>query len=272
VLVTIVTPSLNGMDFVRDCIESTRMQETANVSVEHIFVDGGSSDGTPEFAAANGCTVMTRDDPSIYAALNKGSYNASGTLLGVLGCDDVFLPGALEVVVQHHLRTGARWIIGGCRWLDARDRPRGDFRAPPSWLRASMLASLDWSCIPHISTFLHRDLFVELGGFDPTLRYAGDHEFFARALERERYSRMGRVLTGWHRHGGNLSMSPDPERLREIRMVMERYGPPSAWRRGAYRYLLKTWLNGTNPKWFVCKHADAVRAWRARASDAVTGS
>jgi len=272
VLVTIVTPSLNGMDYVRGCIESTRMQETAIVSVEHIFVDGGSSDGTPEFASAHGCSVLTRDDPSIYAALNKGSYGASGTLLGILGCDDVLLPGALEVVVQHYLRTGARWIIGGCRWLDARDRDRGDFRAPPSWLRASMLASLDWSCIPHISTFLHRDLFVELGGFDPTLYYAGDQEFFARALQRERFSRIGRVLAGWHRHGGNLSMSSDPERLREIRMVMEQYGPLSAWQRRAYRYLLKTWLNGTNPRWFVCKRVDAVRARRARAATAVPGS
>lgn len=45
-LVTIITPSLNGVAYLRDRIESTRSQQTTDVEVEHLVVDGGSTDST----------------------------------------------------------------------------------------------------------------------------------------------------------------------------------------------------------------------------------
>lgn len=260
VLVSIITPSLNGIEYLPECIASTQRQATRNVEVEHVFVDGGSTDGTVEFAASQGCTVLTREESSVYFALNKGARNSNGTLLGSLGCDDVFLPGALESVVQHYERTGARWLVGGCRWIDQRGTPRGDLRAPPSWLPASMHASLGWSCFPDQSTFLHRDFYFELGGYDNSFNYSGDYDLYARALHREPFARINRILTGIRRHGDNLSMSADPKRLAEERAVAERYGPQSEWRRSAYRYMLKLWLNSTNPTWSLCKRIDAFQA------------
>jgi glycosyltransferase involved in cell wall biosynthesis len=55
VLISVVTPTLNAIYYLRDCIESVRIQQTPNVQVEHIVVDGGSSDGTVEFARSRGC-------------------------------------------------------------------------------------------------------------------------------------------------------------------------------------------------------------------------
>jgi glycosyltransferase involved in cell wall biosynthesis len=265
VLVSIITPSLNGIEYLPECIESTRRQATRNVEVEHIFVDGGSTDGTAEFAAAQGCTVLTREELSVYFALNKGARHANGTLLGSLGCDDIFLPGALDSVVQHYQRTGARWLVGGCRWMDRREVPRGDLRAPPTWLSASMHACLGWNCIPDLSTFLHRDFYFELGGYDNSFMYSGDYDLYARALQREPFARIDRIITGVRRHGDNLSLSVDPRRLAEERAVTERYGPRSEWQRTAYRYLLKLWLNGTNPKWFLYKRIDALHSRRPNA-------
>lgn len=266
-LVTVVTPSLNGMTYVRECIESTRRQETDRVQVEHIFVDAGSSDGTPQYAQSQGCAVI-REQSGIFEALNTGSFSAQGVLLGFLGCDDVLLPGALDAVVARAERSGRRWIIGGCRWIDARGTSRGRFRAPPGWLTPSTLASLGWSCVPHTSTFVHRDLFAELGGFNPKFRYAGDYEFFARALERERFSRLPQVLSCFRRHGGNMSMRIDDIHLAEIQSVAERFAPTSAPRRTASRYLLKAWLNATNPSWFAMKRID----WRRQSADATGAS
>jgi len=260
VLVTIVTPSLNGMKFLRECIESTRRQRTRNVDVEHIFVDGGSTDGTAEFAASQGCTVLTREEPSVYAAVNKGSYKSNGRLLGTIGCDDIFLPGALDAVVRHHERTGAQWLVGGCRWMDERGVPRGDLRAPPGWLTVPMHVSLGWSCFPHISTFVHRELFLELKGYDSNFMYSGDYDFFARALRHGSFTRIKRILTGHRHHGANLSMAPDPRHFAEDKAMVERYGPESRWQRAVYRGLVKMWLNGTNPRWFVYKRIDGLRA------------
>ena len=259
-LVTIVTPSLNGMEFLRECIESTRRQKTRNVDVEHILVDGGSTDGTVEFAASQGCTVLTRDKPSLSAALNKGCYNSNGTLLGTIGCDDIFLPGALDAVVRHHERTGAQWLVGGCQLMNERGVPRGYRRAPPSWLTVAMHASLGWNCFPHVSTFVHRELFLELNGYDSDFMYAGDYDFLARALRHGSFTRIRRILTGVRHHGTNLSMTPDPRRFAENKSMVERYGPESRWQRAAYRGLLKVWLNVANPRLFVYKRIDGLRA------------
>ena len=256
-IVTIVTPSLNGMQYLAECIESTSRQESDRVEVEHIIVDGGSTDGTPEYAASRGCKVMYRDG-GITEALNIGSLAARGVLLGILGCDDLLLPGALDAAVADYERSGRRWIVGGCRWLDARGHDIGEFRSPPPWLTAPMLASLRWSCIPTTSTFVHRDLFADLQGFDPTFQYAGDYEFFVRALERERFSRITRVLSCCYRHGANVSTRLDDIHRAETQRVAERYAPPAQLRREAYRFLLKAWLNATNPRWFAMKMVHRV--------------
>jgi glycosyltransferase involved in cell wall biosynthesis len=258
VIVTIVTPSLNGMRYLPNCIESTRSQEGDRVEVEHIVVDGGSTDGTPEYAASRGCKVMYREG-GIYEALNIGSHAARGLLLGILGCDDFLLPGALDAVVADYERSGRRWIVGGCRWLNSRGHDIGTFRSPPAWMTAAMLASLGWGCVPTTSTYLHRDLFAELRGFNTAFDVAGDYEFFVRALERERFSRLGNVLSCCYRHGTNTSMQLDDVHRAEIQRVAEHGAPASQLQRTSYRFLLKAWLNARNPWWFTMKTINRMR-------------
>ena len=84
-IVTVVTPALNGMRWLPECIDSTQQQAGPDIEVEHIVVDGGSSDGTPDYAASRGCTVLTREEPSVAFAINKGAANASEELIGFLG-------------------------------------------------------------------------------------------------------------------------------------------------------------------------------------------
>ena len=145
-IVTVVTPSLNGMRYLPQCIESTKRQQSDRVEVEHIIVDGGSTDGTPEYAASQGCKVMFREG-GIYEALNIGSRSARGVLLGILGCDDFLLPGAVDAIVAGYERSGRRWIIGGCRWLDAQGRDIGKFRSPPD------MADRAYARIAHVELY-----------------------------------------------------------------------------------------------------------------------
>jgi len=257
VIVTIVTPSLNGMSYLPHCIESVERQGSDRVEVEHILVDGGSSDGTPDYAASRGCKVMYRDG-GIYEALNIGSHAARGLLIGILGCDDFLVPGALDAVVADYECSGRRWIVGGCRWLNQRGHVIGTFRSPPEWMTAPMLASLGWGYIPTTSTYVHRELFTELRGFNTAFGVAGDYEFFVRALERERFSRLRHVLSCCYRHGSNTSMRFDGIHRAEIQRVVEHGAPASRLRRTSYRFLLKAWLNATNPRWSMMKNVHRV--------------
>jgi glycosyltransferase involved in cell wall biosynthesis len=259
-LITVVTPTLNAMEYLADCVESTRRQKTDNLEVEHVVVDGGSTDGTVEFARSQGCVVMTGKDEGIFDAVNKGSFNSNGVLLGFLGADDTLLPGALDAVARHHQRHGANWLVGRVRWTDARGVVRGDLSAPPTWITASMLASLGWNCIPHTATYMHRELFEQLGGFDKGFKYSGDYDFFVRARRRDIFVRIPRALSCFRRHGQNMSMRMDEPQLAENEAVAQRFGPAAAWQRTAYRYFLKLWLNGENLPWSVQKRLDAARA------------
>ena len=53
-LVTVVTPTLNAIAYLDECIRSVERQAGPNVTVEHIVVDGGSTDGTAELRARRG--------------------------------------------------------------------------------------------------------------------------------------------------------------------------------------------------------------------------
>ena len=57
-LVTVVTPALNGMRWLSECIDSTMRQVTPEVEVEHIVVDSGGTDGTPEYAVSRGGEML----------------------------------------------------------------------------------------------------------------------------------------------------------------------------------------------------------------------
>jgi glycosyltransferase involved in cell wall biosynthesis len=259
VIVTVVTPALNGMRWLTQCIDSTQRQAGPNVEVEHIVIDGGSSDGTPDYAAARGCTVLTREEPSIAFAINKGAFNSTGELIGFLGCDDVLLPGALDAVVDQYQRDGRGWLVGGVRWLDERGVNRGDIQAPPGWVSAPILASLGWNCIAPMSTYLSRRFFEKLGGFDSTFSHADDYEFFVRALRREPFARVPRTLSAARRHSDAMSMDRNAVHLAELKSIAEQNAPRSWSRRTLYRYSLKLWLNATNPKWSALKRLDAFR-------------
>ena len=252
------------MRYLDECIESVKIQRSENVDVEHMIVDGGSTDGTLEFARRRGCTVMTGKDEGTFDAINKGSFAAQGELLGFLGCDDILLPGALEQVVQTYERSGRRWVGGGIRWLDGRGTPRGDLAAPPRWINMPMFASLGWNCIMHMATYVNSELFRELGGFRKEMKYAGDYDFFLGAVAIEPFARIGRTLACFRRrHGDNQSMSITPKHRTEIDAVERQFGPSREWKKQYYRYLLKFWLNATNPSWFACKRIDALRTPRA---------
>jgi glycosyltransferase involved in cell wall biosynthesis len=259
VLISVVTPTLDAMRYLDDCIESIRMQQRPDLEIEHIVVDGGSRDGTVEFARSKGSTVMAGKDDGIFDAINKGSFGASGELLGFLGADDMLLPGAFAEVARQYQLDGRRWLAGGGRWLDGDGRARGDIPAPPSWITVPMLASLGWNCVSHTATYVHRDLFEELGGFDKRFRYFGDYDFMLRALVREPFRRINRTLSSVRRHGANASMQQTPVHRAETREIMQRYGPSSPWRQVAYRYRLKVWENAASPSWFLHKRIDRFR-------------
>ena len=254
-LFSVVTPVLNGMRYLAGCIDSVRAQQGGGVEVEHIVVDGGSVDGSAEFAESRGCRVMGRERPSVTFAINKGVANARGELVSMLGCDDRLVPRGLSLLREVYEAERRPWILTSCRWLDAGGNVLGDQPAAPTWLTAKALACLGWNCVPHVAMFMKPELHHELGDLDERFTYAPDYEIACRALAAGKpFSRVPHAVAAALRHGDNLSMQRRPEHLAELDEICSRYGPSSSLARTWHRYRLKLWLNFANPKWFWGKH------------------
>ena len=128
-IITIVTPTLNGEEFLPACIESVRGQLAPGVAIEHVIVDGGSTDGTLELAEQAGCTIVGGKDTGIFDAANKGYRAASGDVFGFLGCDDQLLPGSAAAIAGWYHERDTEWAVGALRWIDASGRWLGDIQS-----------------------------------------------------------------------------------------------------------------------------------------------
>lgn len=173
-LVSVVTASFNALEGLKRTVASAAAQDFA--ACEHIVVDGGSSDGTAEWLAAQGgaCRWISEPDGGIAAALNKGARMARGEYVLVLQAEDEFfasssladaapyLAGDADIVSFDVLVTGpSRDRIVRSRGLG----PKLEF----------------FMALPHQGAFCRRDLFARIGGFDESLRVALDYEWMLRA-------------------------------------------------------------------------------------------
>lgn len=97
--ISIVTPCLNRRDMIAGAIESVLAQQDPDV--EHIVIDGGSTDGTLDVLAGYPhLVVVSEPDRNLYDALNKGIRLASGDIVGHLNSDDIYAPGTFAAVRQ----------------------------------------------------------------------------------------------------------------------------------------------------------------------------
>src|SRR6516162_3251821 len=95
--ISIVTPSFNSIHTIRATIASVARQDYPNL--EHIVVDGGSTDGTIEVLRNTPHLIwVSEKDEGHYHAMDKGSRMASGDVVAILNADDCYRPGVLAEV------------------------------------------------------------------------------------------------------------------------------------------------------------------------------
>ena len=106
---SIITINLNNADGLERTLASVARQQPAEISVEHVIIDGASTDSSVEriraYAAASHpykVVWVSEPDKGIYNAMNKGIRMARGTLVGIVNSDDFYQSDALERVKAHY--------------------------------------------------------------------------------------------------------------------------------------------------------------------------
>jgi len=120
--ISIITGVRNGAEFIRQTIESVKNQNCPDV--EHIVVDGASTDGTVEILKSYPHLIWKSEpDSGQNEAIEKGIRMSTGTILCILPADDILLPGSLRKVMQvFETDPSIKWLAGRCRIIDRNGR------------------------------------------------------------------------------------------------------------------------------------------------------
>lgn len=215
-LISVITPCLNRAATIGLAVDSVLAQ--TDVTVEHIVVDGGSTDGTLDVLARYPhLTVLTGPDVGLYDAINRGIGVSRGAILAHLNSDDVFLPGALAAAAHAFDREpqadaacggAVVWECdadGGAREIHAYDDPETKRLRPYDLCRG----------VPFINArFFRRGLYETVGGYDPSFRYAGDRDFLLRAWAAGmRTAVIPERVYAYTQHGDSLTISGGTRRV-----------------------------------------------------------
>jgi glycosyltransferase involved in cell wall biosynthesis len=178
-LVTVVTAVFNGESYIGECLESVLNQDYPNI--EHIILDGGSSDGTLDVLRRYDNKVAfwkSELDNGVYDAWNKSLDLANGEWIAFLGSDDIYLPSAISTYVNLARQNPEAEFLSSRAKLDHPTGYSPIFGGPWSWPRFCTAMSTI-----HVGTMHHRSLFERLGRFNSTYRIAGDYDFMLRARD-----------------------------------------------------------------------------------------
>jgi glycosyltransferase len=185
-LFSIITAVYNNKNQILGAISSVESQK--NVELEHIIMDGGSSDGTCEIIQTlNNKKIKFESsrDRGIYDALNKGIAKASGEIIGLLHSDDLFVDDHVLIDVQKLFEAGFDGVYGDLDYVTQGDTSK-IFRKWKSSVPDSFQLELGWMP-PHPTLFLKRSIYNEIGSFDLNYKISGDYEFVLRVFTNKNY-------------------------------------------------------------------------------------
>lgn len=184
-LITVVTPSYNQGQYLEETIDSVLSQGIAGL--EYIIVDGGSTDASVEVIRRHERHLhwwVSEKDRGQSHAINKGIARASGQWLAYLNSDDVYLPGALQSLLDRLQSTpGARWVAGGVIGFGTPEVPVHEWHMPtvPRGMLDLLSSRFQMAQPGHV---WERALVQEVGGFDESLRYLFDINLYASLIAR----------------------------------------------------------------------------------------
>lgn len=220
-LLSIVIPSYNQGQYIRETLESVLAQKSDDVEV--LVIDGGSTDNSVEVIKEYEDHLdywVSEPDRGQSHAFNKGFKRASGRYLTWVNSDDLFLAGTVAAFRRFVARKNMPdWVAANSIWVDVDGRI----------LKCTVNAG--WSdyarksgalTVTGPSSFFSRELLERVGWLREDYHYSMDTELWYRfASEGVRYETMNHFVWALRLHpdakvsGGDFD--PDHPSIRKRR-------------------------------------------------------
>lgn len=221
--VTIVTPTYNSLQWLRGCRSSVSQQRFG--SIQHVVVDGGSTDGTVEWLSEQRDIEWTSGpDDGQSDALVKGFAAARGDLLGWLNADDRLHPDACSTAVELANRGPVDVVLGACRFVDTDGMSLRTIFGPRHLRLRDLANDLP---VNQPSTFFTASAYERVGGIDRSKHLAMDHDLWMKfAAHRLPTAATARVLSAFTiRADSKTGESGQADFVRETSASMAAVGP-----------------------------------------------
>lgn len=180
--ISIITATYNSESTLPATLRS--IVEQTFQSIEHIIIDGASTDSTlsiiRDYAAQHpGVTYLSEKDNGIYSAINKGVSLATGDVIGILNSDDILADNSvLQTIAEAFSHTGTQAVYGDLMYC------KGD-SIVRYWKSNSFdMRELRFGWMPaHPTFYCRREVYNALGHYDEHLRISADYDFMLRVLK-----------------------------------------------------------------------------------------
>ncbi|MBN2468637.1 MAG: glycosyltransferase [Deltaproteobacteria bacterium] len=182
-IVSVIIPTFNRRDFVKEAIESVLRQDLP--AHEVIVIDDGSTDDTEVIIRYyDNVAYYCQENRGISRARNHGLSRARGEYIAFLDSDDLWMPNKLSEQLREMEKnpdlkvsyTDEVWIRNGVRV-----NPRKKHQKYSGWI---FERCLPLCIISPSSVMLKREVFGTVGTFDENLPVCEDYDLWLRVSAR----------------------------------------------------------------------------------------
>lgn len=178
--ISLITIVLNDMQGLKNTISSVQRQ--TKIKIEHIIVDGGSSDGSHLIASEYSTVqVVSHKDGGIYQGMQRGAELASSKFIMFLNSSDQLAGSSdLSDAVQKMKQCKSLWGFGPI--LESTLRSTTKLSGGVGDLRLGSIVNRR-TFVPFPVVIIDRHEFFKVGGFNFDYKIAGDFDLIVRLAQ-----------------------------------------------------------------------------------------